>query len=408
MALQDLLEVLRGTSSPSVARPVSVPRPGAGRRRSSTASTLALRRRCRRPDLDPAHDAAGARRSPRAPSSSPRARPARPAPPARRAAGRWRSPCPRMGLQGGGCPSVKPSVSLRGSPPATTPPMTAAAGELLWTPSDGAGRACTNSTRYHAVAGARPAGCVSPTTRRSGAGRSTISRGSGPRSSSSATFASTSPPRAGARQPRRCRGGVVPRRPAELRRAHLPRTATRTRSRSATPPSCGRRWASGPGGELRAETARDRGRAAGAGRRPGRPRGRLHAEHPGDRGGVAGLRVDRRGVVLGRAGVRGPQRDRPLLADRAVGAAGDRRLPLRRAGLRSPGAVQEIAARAAGARAGGAARVPRRARAGRTASSARPASSSSSRSRSTIRCGSSTAPARPGCPSRSSTARAGS
>ena len=73
-------------------------------------------------------------------------------------------------------------------------------------------------------------------------------------------------------------------------------------------------------------------RALGVGR--GRPRRGLHAEHPGDGGSVSGLRLDRRGVVIGGAGVRRPQRDRPLRADRAEGAAGDRRLPVRRQGLR--------------------------------------------------------------------------
>ena len=48
---------------------------------------------------------------------------------------------------------------------------------------------------------------------------------------------------------------------------------------------------------------------------------------------LLGLRVDRRDLVLGGAGVRGAQRDRPLRPGGAQGAAGRRRLPLRRQGL---------------------------------------------------------------------------
>ena len=65
-------------------------------------------------------------------------------------------------------------------------------------------------------------------------------------------------------------------------------------------------------GELRAQTARDRRRPAGARRRRGRPRRRVHAEHPRDGRGAPGLRVDRRDLVLGGARVRRAQRDRPL------------------------------------------------------------------------------------------------
>ena len=97
---------------------------------------------------------------------------------------------------------------------------------------------------------------------------------------------------------------------------------------------------------------------SGVGR--GRPRRRLHAEHPRDRRRVPRVRVDRGGVVLGRAGVRRAQRDRPIRADRAQGAAGDRRLPLRRQGLRPRARGRADRRRDPVARAGGAARLPGR------------------------------------------------
>ena len=111
------------------------------------------------------------------------------------------------------------------------------------------------------------------------------------------------------------------------------------------------------------------GRAArrdgGDPRGPRRPRGRARrprrgvpAEHPGDDRGVPGHGVARRGVVLGRAGVRRAQRGRPLRPDRAEGAAGDRRLPLRRQGLRPPRGGRGD--RRGDRRAGRAARLPRR------------------------------------------------
>ncbi len=98
-------------------------------------------------------------------------------------------------------------------------------------------------------------------------------------------------------------------------------------------------------GRLRAETARDRRRAAGARGRPGRPGRGVPAEHPRDGRRVPRLRVDRRRVVLGGTGVRRALGDRPLRPDRADGAAGDRRLPLRRPGLlaRRPGARDRAA-----------------------------------------------------------------
>ena len=108
----------------------------------------------------------------------------------------------------------------------------------------------------------------------------------------------------------------------------------------------------------------DRRRAARLRRGRGRPGGRLHAEHPRDGGGVPGVRVDRSDVVLGRAGVRRAQRDRPLRPDRAEGAAGDRRLPLRRQGLRPQRDRGTDRRRDPGARARRALRLPRRDRLG--------------------------------------------
>ena len=67
---------------------------------------------------------------------------------------------------------------------------------------------------------------------------------------------------------------------------------------------------------------------------PGRPRRGVHAEHPRDGDRDARGDGDRRGVVVGRAGVRRAHRHRPLRADRAEAALRRRRLPLRRQGLR--------------------------------------------------------------------------
>ena len=89
-------------------------------------------------------------------------------------------------------------------------------------------------------------------------------------------------------------------------------------------------------GQLSLETALYRFRAAQARRRAGRPRRRLHPEHPGGDRGVPGVRVDRRRVVVVLTRLRRAQRRRPLRADRAEGAAGSRRVPLRRQGLRPP------------------------------------------------------------------------
>ena len=118
-----------------------------------------------------------------------------------------------------------------------------------------------------------------------------------------------------------------------LRRARVPRQGRR---RGGDPASL--RGAARAGGvDVGAIAVRDRAdrrRAAGARCRAGRSGRRLHAEHPGDGGALSGVRVDRRDVVLGGARVRRAQRHRPLRADRAQGAAGDRRLPVRGQGLR--------------------------------------------------------------------------
>ena len=97
-------------------------------------------------------------------------------------------------------------------------------------------------------------------------------------------------------------------------------------------------------GDLRRETARIRAGLVALGVGGGDRVGRLHAEHPRDDRGVPGDRVARRDLVERRARVRRAQRHRPLRADRAEGAAGGRRLPLRRQGLRPRETVEGIAA----------------------------------------------------------------
>ena len=160
-----------------------------------------------------------------------------------------------------------------------------------------------------------------------------------------------------------------------------------------------------------------RRRPALARRRARRSRGRVHAEHPRDARRVPGDRVDRRDLVERRAGVRRAQRDRPLRADRAEGAADAStatataaRTSTARPSCRasSPscrasstrccsatstrdaeldGALgwQELLAQGRGRRAGASSRCP-----------------------STTRCGCSTPPARPACPRRSCRATAAS
>ena len=199
------------------------------------------------------------------------------------------------------------------------------------------------------------------------------------------------------------------------RRAGVATPSTYSAARTTT------RWRSSIASEVRPELASGRG-AAAIGRLRGSPRDcgrsasrRVIASSPtcrtSPRRSACFLACASIGAVWSSAapGVRRPQRDRPLRPDRAQGAAGDRRLPLRRQGLRSRArSCERIAAeipgfstRCASATSTG--------RGGRTDSSvARMRRWSSRRCRSTIRCGCSTARARPGCPSRSSTARAGS
>ena len=213
--------------------------------------------------------------------------------------------------------------------------------------------------------------------------------------------------RAGARPAARCRAPSGSRARAPRYAEHVFRgQARRGRRASATPPSCAS-LTPGPGAGC-ARDCRDRGRPARAGRAAGRPGGGLHAQHPRDGGRVLGLRLDRRDLVLGGARVRGPQRGRPLRPDRAQGAVGDRRLPLRGQGLRPHRDRGHDRRRDAVIAAGGAPRVSGRHRLGgrlpgpKCELELRPAR------RSTTRCGCSTARARPGCPNRSCTARAGS
>ena len=162
-----------------------------------------------------------------------------------------------------------------------------------------------------------------------------------------------------------------------------------------------------PGGCVR----RDAPPAGRAARRPG---GRLPAQRA--RGGrrLPRRRVDRRGVVLVRAGLRHPRRPRPVRPDRADGAGRRRRLPLQRQGLRPPGRRRRAAGGAAERADDGrrppavpgrtARRCPGLGRGGRRRAGAR----SSRRCRSTTRCGSSTPRARRGCRRASCTGTAAS
>ena len=210
---------------------------------------------------------------------------------------------------------------------------------------------------------------------------------------------------------------VVPRRAPQLRRARAP-APRRRRCRDS--PCLGATAARrGDAGRAAGRGGAGRGRSPRARRRAGRPRRRLPAEHPGGDHRVPCLRVDRRDLVELLAGLRCPQRDRPLRADHAEGAARRRRLPLRRQGLRPHSGLEAAARVAAHGRAHGRARLSRpepvRRRASATRSAGRSCSgwargrrSPSSTCRSIIRSGCSTARARPGCRRRSCTATAGS
>ena len=157
------------------------------------------------------------------------------------------------------------------------------------------------------------------------------------------------------------------------------------------------------------------GRAAAARRRPRRSGRRLPAEHRRDARRVPRHGQPRRGVGVVRAGVRHRQRGGPVPADRPEGAAHHRRLPLRGQGDRPTGRGGRDprgAARPGRHRARCRTSIPTPTIAGHHAVvgrwSPRPVRSSSSRCRSTTRSTSSTRRARPGCPSRSSTATAAS
>ncbi len=145
------------------------------------------------------------------------------------------------------------------------------------------------------------------------------------------------PVRAGAGLPRDARGGVVPRGPDQLRRAHgrTGRGRRRRRDRRGLPDTrpfrAHVRRAARPG--------RTRpGGAPAARRRSRRPRRRLPPEHPRGPG-----RVPRQREPRGRLGdlparVRHPQRAPPARAARAQGVARRGRLPLRRQADRPAGA----------------------------------------------------------------------
>ena len=179
-------------------------------------------------------------------------------------------------------------------------------------------------------------GLAFPATRSCGGGRSTTSRASGRRSGSSSTSRPTAPYERvlGSREMPGAR--VVPRRAAQLRRAHLPRAATTTTSRSvhASELRDAGRADAGASCARRPRGSRAGLRALGVG--PRRPRRRLPAEHPRDDRRVPRARVDRRDLVELLARLRRARGRRPLRADRAEGAARGRRLPLRRQGLRPP------------------------------------------------------------------------
>ena len=208
--------------------------------------------------------------------------------------------------------------------------------------------------------------------------------------------------RARAHHARDARRRLVPRRAAQLRGARLPRPRRRRRR---DPPRLGAAAAGRVDvGRAAGARRRRRRRAARSGRRGRRPRRRLPPEHPRDDRRLPRLREHRRDLVELRAGVRRPQRGRPLRPDRAEGAAHGRRLSLRRQGLRPERGDRGARARAADAAVGRSFSPTWPAATG----SCPPPSSSSPNCRSTTRSGCSTAPAPPACRRRSSTARAGS
>ena len=219
------------------------------------------------------------------------------------------------------------------------------------------------------------------------------------------------PVRAGARLARDAGRGVVPRRDAELRRAHArPRRGSRLRRDHRPLPDPRRARAhvrrsprAGGTGARRAEAAR---------RRPRRPRRCIPPEHPGDGGRVPGDREPRRGLGDVPARVRRPQRRRPVGSARPEGAARSQRVRLRREGhrpRRERGRDPRAATHARGGRSTSsipAAPSPGRSRG--TSFWASQGRSSSTRCRSRIRSTSSSPPVRPACRRRSCTATAGS
>ena len=166
-----------------------------------------------------------------------------------------------------------------------------------------------------------------------GAGRSTTSRASGRRSGTTSTSAARYEPRA--RRRARCRARSGSRARSVNYAEHVFRGKRRRRaSRSSTRPSCASS-AEVTWGELRAQVARIARRAAGAAASSAAtawsptcrtsPRRSPRSWPPPSLGAVWSRLLAR---------VRRAQRDRPLRPDRAEGAAGGRRLPLRRPGLR--------------------------------------------------------------------------
>ena len=250
------------------------------------------------------------------------------------------------------CPSIRRATATTKYSRTMTDP------EVLWTPSPEQDRA-RDADALPGVAGGEARAARSSATRSCGGGRWRTSTRSGPRSSSSSTCASAARRRA-CSAAARCPARSGSRARCQLRRARVPRQARRragdaARLRAAVAgvvdagASCARQTAAIAAG-LRA-----------LGVSAGRPRRGVHAEHPRDRGRVARVRVDRGDLVLGGARVRRPQRDRPLRPDRAEGAAGDRRLPLRRAATSTAArSSSEIAGAIPSLRARGDARLPRR------------------------------------------------
>ena len=284
--------------------------------------------------------------------------------------------------------------------------MAVAEPKLLWTPSSGADRA-HHADALPARGSRRSAAWRSRATTTCGAGRCPTSRGSGARWSSSSGFGSP-------RRAERVLGNdsdagreVVPGLAAELRRAHVRRQGPLGAALSSTRPSRAS-WIGMTWGELRALTASIAAglRASGVGEGD-----RVAAYMPNIPETVAALFACASiGAVWSSAapefGV--AERGRSLRADRAEGAAGDRRLPLRRQGLRPARRGDADRGRDPVAVAGRPARVPGRLGLGGRLPGIGGGARVRAAVRSTTRCGCCTRRGRPGCPSRSSTARAGS